>query len=73
MIILLKGEYKLARDEKDATLLRVQYIGIKQQVCPCCLGKLKQRDSRKRMVRKYQNEIMWLQIHRMKCIQCGRL
>lgn len=73
MIILSKGEYKLRKDEKNSTLLHVQYIGKKEQLCPCCLGKLKLRDTRKRIMRQYKNEIIWLQIHRLKCVECGRL
>lgn len=37
------------------------------------MGELKIRDTRRRIMRKCQNEILWLQIHRMKCKQYSRI
>ena len=73
MIILEKREYKLVKDEKKKDVWHVLHTGIQKKICPCCKGKLKIKDTRKRIIRTDQGKINWIQIYRMRCLQCQKI
>ena len=72
MIILNEKEYDLMK-KKGHNIIYVNYRRGQSLHCPFCFGKLKCRDTRKRIFKLSSGQRLWLQIKRVKCEECGHL
>jgi len=60
LTVNLFGEYCLEIEEKNS-------------FCPCCKGRLRPRDHRKRIWKREGGEVHFIHIRRLQCVQCKRI